>query len=117
MLVRRDILRGGSSTALLALVPGASAVPLASTPFGGVTFAEAVRAAEAQGGGRLGVAVLDSDTGQRFSWRGGERFPVTSTFKFLAAGPRSRAPGPPSTDHRIGLGRVRADHRQARRYR
>lgn len=37
-------------------------------------------------GGRLGVAVLDTETGQRFDWRGEERFPVTSTFTFLLAG-------------------------------
>jgi beta-lactamase class A len=37
------------------------------------------------GGGRLGVAVLDTEAGRRFAWRGGERFPVASTFKFLLA--------------------------------
>jgi beta-lactamase class A len=34
---------------------------------------------------RLGVAVLDTSTGQRISHRGGERFPLCSTFKLLAS--------------------------------
>jgi beta-lactamase class A len=33
---------------------------------------------------RLGVSVLDTETGQRASHRGGERFPLCSTFKLLA---------------------------------
>ena len=34
-------------------------------------------------GGRVGVAVLDTGTGRRTGYRGGERFPMCSTFKFL----------------------------------
>src|SRR5262249_30231338 len=34
---------------------------------------------------RLGVAVLDTSTGERSSYRGDERFPMCSTFKFLLA--------------------------------
>ena len=34
-------------------------------------------------GGRLGVAVLDTATGERSDYRGDERFPMCSTFKFL----------------------------------
>jgi beta-lactamase class A len=48
--------------------------------------AEALAALEARLGGRLGVAVLDAGSGRRLAHRGGERFPLTSTFKFLAAG-------------------------------
>ena len=48
--------------------------------------AEALAALEARHGGRLGVAVLDTGSGRRLVQRGGERFPLTSTFKFLAAG-------------------------------
>lgn len=44
-----------------------------------------MRDAEQQGGGRLGVAVLDTATGRRAAWRGDERFPLTSTFKFVLA--------------------------------
>ncbi|QPF86165.1 class A beta-lactamase [Bradyrhizobium genosp. L] len=35
-------------------------------------------------GGRLGIAVLDTETGARASLRGDERFPMCSTFKALA---------------------------------
>ena len=41
---------------------------------------------EAQRGGRLGVAVLDTGTNQRTGYRPDERFPLGSTFKLLAAG-------------------------------
>ncbi|HEY8614179.1 MAG TPA: class A beta-lactamase [Roseomonas sp.] len=40
---------------------------------------------EAEHGGRLGVAVLDTGTGRQAGRRSEERFPLTSTFKFLAA--------------------------------
>jgi beta-lactamase class A len=40
---------------------------------------------EAEAGGRLGVAMIDTHDGHRFAWRGGARFPMCSTFKFLLA--------------------------------
>ncbi len=40
---------------------------------------------EAEVGGRLGVALLDTDDGLRAGRRQDERFPLCSTFKFLAA--------------------------------
>jgi beta-lactamase class A len=40
---------------------------------------------EARIGGRLGVSAADTHSGSRFSYRGGERFPLCSTFKTLAA--------------------------------
>src|SRR5271165_4052823 len=40
---------------------------------------------EETNGGRLGVAVLDIATGERSDYRGDERFPMCSTFKFLLA--------------------------------
>ncbi|WP_306672509.1 class A beta-lactamase [Geothrix fuzhouensis] len=43
-------------------------------------------ALEARAGGRLGVAVLDTGSGRRLDHRGGERFPLCSTFKVLLAG-------------------------------
>jgi beta-lactamase class A len=53
---------------------------------------EALRAAEAaiamleqQNGGRLGVMVTDAGTGDTIQHRSDERFPLCSTFKFLAA--------------------------------
>ncbi len=87
MLARRGLLRVASGAALAtSAAPVAAAGFLAGGPFGGEPFARAVRAAEAQGGGRLGVAVLDTGTGKRFARRGGERFPMASTFKFVLAG-------------------------------
>lgn len=85
MVVRRDLLLGVGGAGLAALVPAAAGSSTRS-PFGGEPFADAVRAAEARGGGRLGVAVLDTETGRRFAWRGEERFPVASTFKLVLAG-------------------------------
>ena len=85
MLVRRDFLPGVASVGLATLTP-APARSSTGSPFGGEPFARAIRAAEAQGGGRLGVAVLDTETGKRFAWRGSERFPLTSTFKLVLAG-------------------------------
>jgi beta-lactamase class A len=40
---------------------------------------------ESTHGGRLGVAVLDTVTGERTGYRADERFPMCSTFKFLLA--------------------------------
>lgn len=40
---------------------------------------------EETNGGRLGVAVLDTATGERSNYRADERFPMCSTFKFLLA--------------------------------
>jgi beta-lactamase class A len=48
-------------------------------------FENAVAALERRHGGRLGVAVLDTANGRLRAHRGGERFPLCSTFKFLAA--------------------------------
>ncbi|TKA97071.1 class A beta-lactamase [Cereibacter changlensis] len=41
----------------------------------------AFKALEEQGGGRLGVAVLDTETGDTSFWRGDERFAMASSFK------------------------------------
>jgi beta-lactamase class A len=40
---------------------------------------------EHSNGGRLGVSVLDTATGERTGYRADERFPMCSTFKFLLA--------------------------------
>ena len=42
-------------------------------------------ALERANGGRLGVAILDTASGRRINHRGEERFPMCSTFKWLAA--------------------------------
>ena len=81
MLSRRELVNAGAGLALASIghIGGAAASgwtdPLAAE-FGRL---------EAEGGGRLGVAVLDTATGARASHRGDERFPMCSTFKLLAA--------------------------------
>ncbi len=82
--MRRDFLRHAASVGLAAVIP-APAIAQAAQPFGGQAFAQAIRAAESQGDGRLGVAVLDTATGRRFASRGDERFPLASTFKMVLA--------------------------------
>lgn len=44
-----------------------------------------IKAIEARVGGRLGVAAVDSGSARRLEHRADERFPMCSTFKFLAA--------------------------------
>jgi beta-lactamase class A len=44
-----------------------------------------LKALERESGGRLGVSILDTGTGTRWGYRAGERFPLCSTFKLLAA--------------------------------
>jgi beta-lactamase class A len=46
---------------------------------------ERLAAIEAREGGRLGAAVLDTETGWKLEHRADERFPMCSTFKLLAA--------------------------------
>jgi beta-lactamase class A len=48
-------------------------------------LARAFRGIEAGLKGRLGVAVIDTASGERASHRGAERFAMCSTFKMLAA--------------------------------
>jgi len=49
------------------------------------TARDQIRAIEARNGGRLGVLIVDTATGAAIESRADERFPLTSTFKFLAA--------------------------------
>lgn len=46
---------------------------------------DALQRLEAASGGRLGVFMLDTGTGRTRAYRADERFPMCSTFKFLAA--------------------------------
>ena len=46
---------------------------------------ERIAVIEARAGGRLGVAALETGSNRRIEHRAGERFPMCSTFKFLAA--------------------------------
>jgi beta-lactamase class A len=63
---------------LLALVVGSAA---AAENHVAARFA----AIEARIGGRIGVAALDTSNGKHLDYRADERFPMCSTFKFLAA--------------------------------
>jgi beta-lactamase class A len=47
--------------------------------------ANQIAATEARLGGRMGIAALDTGSGKRLDYRAEERFPMCSTFKFLAA--------------------------------
>jgi beta-lactamase class A len=53
--------------------------------FGENNAAARIAAIEARIGGRIGVATLDTCSGNRVDYRQDERFPMCSTFKFLAA--------------------------------
>jgi len=64
------------------------ALPLllaASTPESTSDFANRILSIEQRTGARIGVAALDTGNGKRFDYRSKERFPMCSTFKFLAA--------------------------------
>jgi len=56
---------------------------LHAAPKGLGTLPAAFAQLERSNGGRLGVAVLDTATGERAAYRADERFPMCSTFKFL----------------------------------
>lgn len=56
-----------------------------STPTAHGDFANRIAGTEARTGGRIGVAALDTASGKRLDHRSEERFPMCSTFKFLAA--------------------------------
>ena len=57
----------------------------ASTPQSTNDFATRILSIEQRTGARIGVAALDTASGKRFDYRSEERFPMCSTFKFLAA--------------------------------
>lgn len=60
-----------------------AATPGLARPAAPLDLRAAVTSAERTAGGRVGLAVHDTATGRRFSHRGGERFPMASTFKML----------------------------------
>ena len=66
--------------ALSALV--LSALPATATAENAVV--EKARSIEKGIGGRVGIAVVDTETGRTWSWRADERFAMASTFKALA---------------------------------
>jgi beta-lactamase class A len=69
------------------------------------SFPAALAELEKSSGGRLGVAVLDLESGELTGWRSAERFPMCSTFKaFLAAAVLQRVDaGQESLERRIAV--------------
>jgi beta-lactamase class A len=80
---RRAFLLAGSAAA--AGVPALAATDPALKPFRAKVAQAKLNRIEADSGGRLGVCILDTATGRRLVHRAGERFPMCSTFKLLAA--------------------------------
>ena len=56
----------------------------ASTPGSTSDFANRILSIEKRTGARIGVAAIDTGDGKRLDYRSEERFPMCSTFKFLA---------------------------------
>lgn len=80
----RRIFLAASGGAILAA--GAAAAPIELMPARyGAAFRRAVLGTERASGGRLGLAVLDTGSGERFLHRADQRFPMCSTFKFALA--------------------------------
>jgi beta-lactamase class A len=79
MTTRRDVIAGAGALAATGLFGAARAARL---PEG---LAAELARIERDSGGRLGVAALDTGTGARASLHADDRFPMCSTFKFLAA--------------------------------
>lgn len=85
MITRRRFTYGAGSAAVGCGFAKASRFALAAGGFSDALAADLVKI-EAESGGRLGVAVLDTLTGARTMHRADARFPMCSTFKLLAAG-------------------------------
>lgn len=60
------------------------AIAAATVPAAASAAPSALLRLERETGGRLGVMALDTASGATISYRAGERFPMCSTFKFLA---------------------------------
>lgn len=106
MVARREFLTGAAA------FMGAAAIAKAAVPRpknAGFALDTPIRQLERRSGGRLGVALLDTGTGRRFAWRGDERFPMCSTFKFLLAADllRRADAGQERLDRRIPIRTVR----------
>jgi beta-lactamase class A len=65
--------------------PPSGSSAAANTPGTTSDFPNRIAAIETRTGGRVAVAALDTGSGKRLDYRSQERFPMCSTFKFLAA--------------------------------
>ena len=82
MTTRRNFVAGASALAGWGLAGAGVARAAGGLPD---TFTADLARIELENGGRLGVAVQDTGSGARAGHRDGERFPMCSTFKLLAA--------------------------------
>ena len=78
-ITRRSIMAGGAA---LALTSGRGLCATGPAP---LVPARELAMIETRSGGRMGVALLDTQDGRRSSWNGTGRFALSSTFKFLLA--------------------------------
>lgn len=76
MIDRRQLVMG---------LPLLAAAPALASPDRFAPLRRAITGIERSAGGPIGIALLDTHTGERFSHRAGERFPLCSTFKLLLA--------------------------------
>lgn len=72
-----------TSLAGIALLAAAGCSVSAYAAFDQQTLKSQFETLEKQSGGRLGVTVLDTSDGSKYSWRGNERFPLCSTSKVM----------------------------------
>jgi beta-lactamase class A len=79
MTTRRDLIAGASALTATGIFGAAQAAALPGN------LASELARIERESGGRLGVAVLDTGSGARAGLHADDRFPMCSTFKFLAA--------------------------------
>ena len=79
--------RGASSASPSAQRDGAASQSSAfqKQNTGKIQFEDWIAAVEKRTGARIGVVALDTGSGKHLAYRSGERFPMCSTFKFLAA--------------------------------
>ncbi|ODA66637.1 Beta-lactamase OXY-2 precursor [Methyloligella halotolerans] len=84
MITRRLFVQGAAAFSVFALSGSLRAAPF--TLPADDELAKRFAELESSTDGRLGVAVFDSGSAKRSSYRGDERFPMCSTFKYLAAG-------------------------------
>jgi beta-lactamase class A len=77
---RRTFLRASLAGATALILRPALAAPDSGTD----ALVARIAALEHRHGGRLGVAIIDTGNGRRVAHRGDERFPMCSTFKWLA---------------------------------
>jgi beta-lactamase class A len=82
MISRRMLVTGLTAAAAYSVTPRWR--PALAGPDQAQALARAFAGIEARVGGRLGVAVLDTGSGLTAARRGDERFPLCSTFKWLA---------------------------------